>query len=186
MFRKPILYFELAARWYVFLMLTIYGIGKLMGGQFYRRGFLPPHLTNKALADVSGFELAWTFMGYSSTYVAFVGIAQIVGGVLLLFRQTKLFGIAILIPVLLNIVVFDVAFDIPAGALASASLYLSLLFFVIYANWHKVHRIVREMWSPLPIEKSPWRQRLVFAGIVTLLVVVLRGIDQFMMNYLGQ
>lgn len=186
MFRKPILYLELAARWYVFLMLTIYGIGKLAGGQFYRKGFLPPRLAHTALADVSGFELAWTFMGYSSTYVAFVGLSQIVGAVLLLFRQTKLFGIAILIPVLLNIVVFDVVFDVPVGALASASLYLSLLFFVLYANGYKVQRVLREMWYALPSEKTLWRERLVFAGIVTLLIVVLRSIDQFMMNYIGQ
>lgn len=102
----------------------------------------------------------------------------------MLFRQTKLFGIAILIPVLLNIVVFDVVFDVPVGALASASLYLSLLFFVLYANWYKVQRVLREMWYALPSEKTLWRERLVFAGIVTLLIVVLRSIDQFMMNYI--
>lgn len=32
---------EIAARWYVFLFLNNYGLGKLAGGQFYRRGHLP-------------------------------------------------------------------------------------------------------------------------------------------------
>lgn len=32
---------ELAARWYVFVFLNIYGLGKIAGGQFYRRGHLP-------------------------------------------------------------------------------------------------------------------------------------------------
>lgn len=186
MLRKPIVYLELAARWYVFLMLTIYGIGKLAGGQFYRKGFLPPHLARKALADVSGFELAWTFMGHSPKYVAFVGLSQIVGAVLLLHSRTKLFGVAILVPILLNIIVFDVVFDVPAGALVSGSLYLSLLFFVLYANWHKVHRILREMWYLLPNEKAPQPEGLMLAGIIILLIVLLRGIEQAMMNHIGK
>ncbi len=187
MLRKSVPFLELAARWYVFFTLTAYGLGKLLGGQFYREGHLPPGLARKTIAEVSSFELAWTFMGHSTVYIAFVGLSQVVGAFLLLLERTKLFGIAILIPVLLNIIVFDLVFDVPVGALASASFYFALLLFVLFANREKLQRIIREMWHRLPpLENVTWTERLKFVGIVVLLIVVLRSIDQFMINHIGQ
>jgi hypothetical protein len=68
---------ELAARWYVFVFLNIYGIGKIFGGQFYRHGRLPPDVAQTALGDAGPFELAWTFMGHFFGYILFIGLAEI-------------------------------------------------------------------------------------------------------------
>ena len=99
---KILYYAELAARWYVFLLLTIYGSGKLLGGQFYRRGNLPEEIATLPLSEVAGFDLAWAFMGYSYAYILFIGISQLIGAILLLFERTKLVGTMILIPILVN------------------------------------------------------------------------------------
>jgi hypothetical protein len=111
---------ELAARWYVFWFLNVYGLGKMLGGQFYRRGRLPEDVAKTLLGDANAFDLAWTFMGYSLAYILFIGLAEVVGAWLLLWERTKLFGVAILLPVMVNIVVFDIIFLDTHGATASA------------------------------------------------------------------
>ena len=107
-FRQRVI--ELAARWYVFWFLNVYGLGKILGGQFYRRGRLPEDVAKTFLGDANAFELAWTFMGYSFAYILFIGLAEVVGAWLLLWERTKRFGVAILLPVMVNIVVFDIIF----------------------------------------------------------------------------
>jgi len=89
-FRQRVI--ELAARGYVFWFLNVYGFGKILGGQFYRRGRLPEDVAKTLLGDANGFDLAWTFMGYSFAYILFIGVAEIVGAWLLLWERTKLFG----------------------------------------------------------------------------------------------
>ena len=108
---------ELAARWYVFVFLNNYGLGKTAGGQFYRRGHLPADVANTALGQAGAFELAWTFMGYSFAYIVFIGLAEVAGAWLLLWEKTKLFGVAVLLPVMINILVFDIIFLDEYGAL---------------------------------------------------------------------
>lgn len=49
-------------------------------------------------------------MGYSFAYILFIGVMQIVGAWMLLWERTKLLGVAILMPILVNIVVFDIIF----------------------------------------------------------------------------
>ncbi len=71
---------ELAARLYVFLFINIYGLAKMMTGQFYPCGHLPEKIARTPLTEVSGFDLAWTFFGYSRAYVLFIGLSQVIGG----------------------------------------------------------------------------------------------------------
>ncbi|MEO6037416.1 MAG: hypothetical protein ABIQ93_03315, partial [Saprospiraceae bacterium] len=108
----PLLAVELAARLYVFLFINIYGLGKMADGQFHRAGRLPEKLGHTPLTDVGGFDLAWTFFGYSRAYIMFIGLSQVIGCFLLLWQRSKLLGVAILIPILLNIIVVDITFGI--------------------------------------------------------------------------
>src|SRR6188474_2289154 len=80
---------ELAARWYVFIFLNIYGLGKIAGVQFYRRDRMPEDVANTPLGNATGFDLAWTFMGHSFAYILFIGLAEVLGAWLLLWNRTK-------------------------------------------------------------------------------------------------
>src|SRR5262245_14485746 len=134
---------ELAARWYVFVFLNVYGLGKIAGGQFYRRGKLPADVASVPLGDATAFDLAWTFMGYSFVYNLFIGLAEVVGAWLLLWERTKLLGALVLLPVMVNILVFDVIFLDAYGALASASIYTMLLLVILACNGERVARAIR-------------------------------------------
>jgi len=61
--------FERAIRQCVFIILNIYALSKLLGGQFYMNGKIPVAVANTTLGEASGFSLAWTFMGHSYFYI---------------------------------------------------------------------------------------------------------------------
>jgi hypothetical protein len=175
---------ELAARWYVFFFLNVYGLGKIAGGQFYRRGQLPEDVARTTLGDAPAFELAWTFMGYSFAYILFIGLTEVLGAWLLLFARTKLVGVAILLPVMINILVFDVIFLDAYGALASVTIYTLLLFVILACNREKVRQALRAL-APVASGQAPSREKvkLAFAALVVMALVF--ACDQILVNMFG-
>lgn len=144
---------ETAARWYVFAMMMVYGLGKILGWQFYHRGHLPAEVAGKQVADLSAFELAWTFFGYSYTYIIFIGLWQVMGATMLLWERSKLLGVAILIPILANIILVDAVYGVK-GAIMSAIFYFILLIFITLYNWPKVVATFKVL-TGAPAESTP-------------------------------
>ncbi len=176
---------ELAARWYVFLFLNVYGFGKICGGQFYRRGRLPEGLASTPLGEVEAFDLAWTFMGYSFTYILFIGLAEVVGAWLLLWNATKLLGVAVLLPIMLNILVFDVVFFDTYGALASATIYTMLLCVIAICNRAGVKRAVHALVSQGRSTRLRPRQWTRAAFSAAVIMGLFFAFDQMLVNLLG-
>ena len=94
---------EITCRLYVFFFLTAYGIGKVVGAQFYTASGMPDGLALIPIGQVPDFDLAWVFMGRSYGYMLFIGLAEVIGAVLLLFNKTKLIGTLVLIPIMVNV-----------------------------------------------------------------------------------
>jgi len=161
---------ELAARVYVFIFLNIYGLGKMAGGQFYRAGQLPEFIALKPAGELTGFELAWLFFGYSEFYIYFIGITQVAGAFLLLWNRTKLLGAMLLFPVLLNIIIVDVCFGISDGAMYSAVIYLLLLVFMLLLNRQQVKTVFQQMTAAQPREEGPVWWTVVLAGLMVVLL----------------
>jgi hypothetical protein len=98
-------------RWYVGLFMVIYGIAKLVeGGQFG-----PPDLSdlNQRYGDFSPMGLLWRFMGFSHTYAAFTGFAEVLAGLLLLFRRTTTLGALLSVGVMTHVFMLNMCFDVP-------------------------------------------------------------------------
>ena len=169
---------ELAARLHVAIFIFIYGLGKIVGGQFYRRGQLPDDVALQTLAEAPAYDLAWTFMGYSQAYIMFIGLSQILGAFLLLFNKTKFIGITILIPILINIIVFDIIFLPDYGALSSAILYFTLLLLVLYLNKEKIIKIFRKLITVYPNEArlNSFKLGLSIFGFLTILFGIQQGL----------
>lgn len=72
------------------------------------------------MGQVSGFWLTWYYFGYSKFYGNLIALAQILGGVLLMFRRTTLLGCCLLIPIIANIILVDVFYAVDLGALLVA------------------------------------------------------------------
>lgn len=176
-------YLELMARWYVFIFLNHYGLGKIIGGQFYVQGDLPADLAVKTVTELSSFELAWTFMGHSFYYVLFIGLSEMIGAWCLIWERTKLVGVAILLPIMVNIMVFDVIFLDRYGALASATIYTALLLVILFVNRDTVRKVVRIATNvPPPVRGT---SRIKTAVIVVGLMAALFAVDQLFVNLFG-
>lgn len=178
---------ELVFRWYVFVFMSLYGLGKIMGGQFYTPERIPEDIAAIPLGKVESFELAWTFMGHSHNYILFIGITQIVGSFMLLFKRTKLLGTAILLPVLINIVVFDIIFLDKYGALASAIIYLCMLLFILFFNKERVVMAFKSLTnfsSDLEYDKGI-KLKIYKILSVAIIFAILFFLDQVIVNLMG-
>lgn len=179
-------YFELATRLYAAMMLSIYGLGKIMGGQFHRFGKIPEEIGLIPLAEVGSFDLAWAFFGYSFGYILFIGTSQLLGSLLLLFERTKLLGVAILLPVLANIIVVDYFFSISTGAMLSAILYTSALGFVIIYNWPTIKKALLTLTQSPQLPTARKYEKWIRLGWAVLIVFVVFLLEQQMLNFVGR
>ncbi|MDO6472777.1 hypothetical protein [Maribacter sp. 1_MG-2023] len=176
---------EIICRLYVFFFLTVYGIGKVMGGQFYTAERMPDGLDLMPIGQVSDFDLAWVFMGRSYGYLLFIGLAEIFGAVLLLFNKTKLIGTLVLIPIMVNVIVFDIFFLDEYGALAGATLYLIMLLTILVINKEKISKLLIELVSTKMISQISFKEKLIkYALVLATIILIFMG-DQLIVSFLG-
>lgn len=119
-----------ASRFVASFLMLLYGFAKLNGSQFT---VLDSEL-DKPLGEVSGFWLTWHYFGYSPVYGNIIALAQVLGGVLLMFRKTTLLGACLLLPVVTNIVLVDIFYGIELEALGAALVVGAALLVILRAH----------------------------------------------------
>jgi uncharacterized membrane protein YphA (DoxX/SURF4 family) len=125
-----------------------YGLVKLLGGQFYHGDFVIDS------RNTEGTWLVWCFFGYSPVYARFVGVCELVPGLLVLWPRTSTFGAMALLAVSLNITVMDFCFDFPAVKYTALS--LTLLCGILVASDYR--RLKGLFWDH-PSSELPYRAR---------------------------
>ena len=176
---------EITCRLYVFFFLTVYGIGKIIGGQFYTSTRIPDEIAIMPIGQVPDFELAWVFMGRSFGYILFIGLAEIIGACLLLFNKTKLIGTLLLIPIMVNVIVFDIFFLDTYGALASATLYFLMLLTILIINKEKITKLLVELISTKMAPKISFKEKFFKYAIVLAIIVLIFIGDQVIVTLIG-
>ena len=101
--------YEALAAYLLGLTMIPYALTKLFRTQFI---VLPFHQWSEPLKDISGTTLTWAFLGYSPWFTVLLGLLELVPSVLLLFRKTRLLGAILLLPVVLNVFLINVALDL--------------------------------------------------------------------------
>ena len=114
-------------RYYVAMFALIYGIIKLFGQQM-----IFPSLSALAtpLGDLLPMRFSWYFIGYSTPYQFFSGAAEVLAGLLLLYRRTSTLGAFIAASVFLNVMMMNLCYDIPVK-LFSIHLFLCSNFLLL-------------------------------------------------------
>jgi len=146
-------------------LLFTYGVSKLAGWQFR----LAPEITSKPVGSLSGFQLTWYFYSYSYVYARILGLTQLAGGAMLLFRKTALLGAAAMIPVIANILMINLFFHIAVGAeIAAGFIFMSMLAIL----WWERGEIVELFWSRQAAEAPDSRRfHRMLAALVVLIVL---------------
>ncbi len=176
---------EIVCRLYVFFFLTAYGLGKVIGAQFYTPDLIPSEIEAIPISQIPNFELAWIFMGRSYGYMLFIGIGEILGAFMLLFNRTKLIGSFILITIMINVIVFDIFFLDKYGALASAILYFIMLLIILYINKTKIMKAIKALTSFDEIEKTSIKEKAIKFSFALLIILVVFAFNQFLVSWIG-
>ena len=126
--------------------MLVYGLVKVFQGQFYTQEYWK----DLPLGQLNGMQRVWSFYSYSPIYETFLGAIEVIVGLLILFRRTTLLGIVLFLPVMANLVLINIIFNV--GALGSAlPLLLAglILFFLHFRElkrslWDRGERISHE------------------------------------------
>jgi hypothetical protein len=115
------------ARYALSFALFSYAFAKIVPTQF-------SPLQSRQLAESYGqsspMALLWNFIGFSTPYTVFSGLAELLPAVLLLFRRTALLCSLIAFAVMLNVVMLNFCYDVPVK-LYSLNLLLLAMFLAL-------------------------------------------------------
>jgi len=127
-------WFIVYARYYLGLYLIVYGLFKLVEGQFSFHDF---GRLEGTYGDSTPMGLLWTFMGHSKIYGGFTGIMEAGAGFLILFSNTKTLGALLSVAVMSNVVLMNFCFDVPVKLFSSHLLLISIL--ILAPNLRKLY-----------------------------------------------
>jgi hypothetical protein len=168
--------------WLRFFVRLNVGIGMLQYGfyKLYPIQMQPPSMAvlNEPVGQISPMTLLWTMLGYSPIYERVCGAAEVIGGVLILFRRTALAGAMLSAFVMTNVLLYNIFFDVPVKLYAAHVLLMSLFamlpdlkplwtFFVLQRDARLVG-----VWA-LPARKPRTQRALAVGEIVFLVLAVI-------------
>lgn len=149
----PPAFFEfvfVVARYFVAFELLFYGIEKLDGIQFT----ISAERLIPSVGSSDPFNLYWISTGASKSYAFFGGLLETAAAILLLFRRTTTLGCLIAIPVLLNVLLINIAFEVVIKLKT-----FHLLLFSIFILTHDINRLYKffilKQNTSLSLSRSP-------------------------------
>lgn len=116
---------------YLSMKMICFAIPKFLFMQFrslHYKSFIP-------LSEISKTQHMWSFFGRSHNYNIFIGLMELLIGVLIVFKRTRLIALLLSIGVCSNIVILNIEFDI-TFALHHAILDLSITILLLI-EYHK-------------------------------------------------
>ena len=130
--------FENAISWIVVLAMFIYGGAKL----FQFDGVTE---INKTVNEMTGMELMWAFYGYSKSFAITLGVFEVIGGILILIKRTRIIGCLFTSTILVNVIFQDIYFGVHLGALKAAILYQLLILIILWLNKEKLIKSIKTL-----------------------------------------
>jgi hypothetical protein len=109
------------------MFMFIYGWSKLFPLQMAPISIA---ILNEPLGNTSPMTMLWALIGMHPIYESVCGLAEVVGGLLLMFRRTALAGALFSAFVIANVVLYNFFFDVPVKIFA-INLLLALLFLAL-------------------------------------------------------
>ncbi|MCL9805250.1 hypothetical protein NAT51_06945 [Flavobacterium amniphilum] len=151
-------------RYWIAMKITSFGFEKIMG-----INFAPSFNANDTPAGLlDGQQLTWIYYSYSYGISLVIAFFQIVGGYLLLFRKTILLAIAMLLPVMFNILLINIFYGIgPITTLTALSTVLGLSY-LLYQRKEEIMALFLNFENNLPSVGSR-----IFRNVARILCVII-------------
>jgi len=129
---------ENAISWVVVLAMFVYGGAKPL--QFNGAAEV-----DTVISEATGMQLMWAFYGYSQAFAIIIGVLEVLGGVLILIRRTRIIGCLFTSTILVNIILQDIFYEVNQGALRAAILYQLILFVILWLNREKLIASLKDL-----------------------------------------
>lgn len=129
-------YFILVARFLIGWTFLNYGYSKLIDSQF---GITSSEMATP-LKDLNLFQVSWYLFDHQP-FKAFIGVSQIICGILLIINRTVIIGALLFLPIVITILIIDLSFMPPTFANAFAwrlSFYILLDTLILYHYRYKM------------------------------------------------
>lgn len=139
--------FENSISWIIVLAMFIYGGAKII--QFDGAAEI-----DKTVSEMTGMELMWTFYGYSKSYAITLGIFEVIGGILILNKRTRIIGCLFTTTILVNVILQDIYFGVNLGALKAAILYQLLILTILWLNKEKLITSINTLLTSEKIQQT--------------------------------
>lgn len=117
-------WFHLLLRFSLALAMITYGLSKVIPNQMpYPR----PYTLQQRVGELTPMRLLWTFMGASPAYERFTGLAELLGGVLLLLPWTTLAGALVCAADMATVFMLNLCYDVPVKIMSFHYLLMSVI-----------------------------------------------------------
>jgi len=139
--------------------MFLYGTDKFPPLQF---GDMTPSRLIVPFGRLTPFRLLWGFMAASRGYTMFGGLAEILGGLLLLIPQTVALGALVSAGVLANVFALNLFYDVPVKLFSFHLLLMAL--FLAAPDLPRLARMLilnrdTPAARPIPLSRRPWMNR---------------------------
>ena len=124
-------WFQSILRAFLCIAMIIYGLAKVFKGQFADPSL---ELLLQPVGQMSPMGLAWTFMGHSMVYNLFIGILEILGGLLLLNRKTSILGSVLILGIMMNVAIMNLTYDIPVKLFSIHLVIMAVILLIANGN----------------------------------------------------
>lgn len=169
-----VLILEDAISWIIVLAMYVYGFAKLIQFGETSQNHLP-------VSQLTGMQLMWAFYGYSKSFAVLLGLLEVLGGTLILFKRTRLLGCLFTSTILINIILQDIFYQVNVGALKAAILYQLFLLIILYLNRKKLIKSMKELL--FPNANYPNKQIIIRLFFTFIVFVFLRILEYFFTAY---
>jgi len=163
---------ENAICWIVVFAMFVYG-----GAKFIQ--FEGASAIDKTVSKMTGMELMWAFYGYSKSYAVTLGLMEIIGGILIFIKKTRIIGCLFVSAILVNVIFQDIYFEVHLGALKTAILYQVIILIVLWRNRQRLIQSVKILINSDRLEESKMKF-FVKLGIAFVFFVVLRIVEFYL------
>lgn len=131
--------------------LATFGWEKIFHSQFAVQG----SKLDLPYSSFSSQDLFWYFFSYSYPLGCIIATSQIIGAALLLFHRTRLAGVFILLPILANILLMDIIYQIGTSVVIHATIMMLGCLYFLFIEFDRLKEFFFVAKDKLPTLRLP-------------------------------
>ena len=150
---------------------------------FHRQLVMPLSKLDLPYNSFTPPDLFWTFFSHSYLFGCIIAALQITGAMLLLFHRTRLAGVFILLPVLANILLMDIFYQIGYSVVVHTSIMMAGILYFLIIEFNRLKEFFFAATNRLPelhfSKALKWIIRLSIIYIPLLLIASHASVDRY-------